>query len=281
MIDLQENQEFVVSHRKSTSGRSNVACIVALAMMLAPVAAHAEAEAADGTTRSASALSHDTSPARPIAGDDPVAIRDALKKLHVASPSPSLRDRVRGLVSSAVDRHGPNPDLASVDLDRDVTFVVPVRYGLRYSTRRHLLTLDVDLFDAERNDRAGILLRKVTTGPRGRGLVIAPEAKAKGYIQHVDIIELDSGQGKKTAIRSRMRLSPAEHDRANGDFALVFSGRLVRPYLTEQTEHVDPSIDEPTDITTRVSTLHMDLHGIWLVSQSSGVVVSKKLHLSK
>lgn len=123
--------------------------------------------------------------------------------------SPSLRDRVRGAVAGAAGRHGPtNPDLAAVGLDRDVTFVVPVRYGLRYRSRRQLLTLDVDLFDAERDGRDGILLHKVTTGPRGRGLVIAPEAKAKGYIQHVDIIELEAGQGKKTTVRSRMRLSP-------------------------------------------------------------------------
>ncbi|WP_423382556.1 hypothetical protein [Burkholderia sp. LMG 32019] len=268
-------------HRESKLGRSNFARIVALTMMLAPVVAHAEAEAVEGTTRIASAVSHDTSPARPIVGDDPVAIRDALQKLHISTLSPSLRDRVRGLVSSAADRHDTNPDLAAVDLDRDVTFVVPVRYGLRYSSRRHLLTLDVDLFDAERDDRTGVLLRKVTTGPRGRGLVIAPEAKAKGYIQHVDIIELESGQGKKTTIRSRMRLSPAEHTRANGDYALVFTGRLVRPYLTEQTEHADPSIEEPTDITTKTSTLHMDIHDISLVSPSSGIVVSKKLRLSK
>lgn len=268
-------------HRKSKLGRSNFACIVALTALLATAAAHAETEAPDGTTRIASAVDHDTSPARPIVGDDPVAIRDALKKLHISPLSPSLRDRVRGAVSGAAGRHEPNPDLAAVDLDRDVTFVVPVRYGVRYRSHRHLLTLDVDLFDAERDDRTSILLSKVTTGPRGRGLVIAPEAKAKGYIQHVDIIELDSGQGKKTTVRSRMRLSPAEYARTKGDFALVFSGRLVRPYLTEQTEHADPSIDEPTDITTRTSTLHMDLHGISLVSPSSGVVVSKKLGLSK
>ncbi|WGY70314.1 hypothetical protein KEC55_25055 [Burkholderia cepacia] len=268
-------------HRKSKLGRSSFACIVALTTMLTTVAAHAEAEVADGTTRIASAVNRDTSPARQIAGDDPVAIRDALKKLHVSTLAPSLRDRVRGLVSDAADRHVPNPDLAAVDLDRDVTFVVPVRYGVRYRSRRHLLTLDVDLFDGEREDRTGILLSKVTTGPRGRGLVIAPEAKAKGYIQHVDIIELDSGQGKKTTVRSRMRLSPAEYAKTQGNFALVFSGRLVRPYLTEQTEHADPSIDEPTDITTKISTLHMDLHDIRLVSPSSGVVVSKKLGLSK
>ncbi|MCU9953083.1 MULTISPECIES: hypothetical protein [Burkholderia] len=268
-------------HRKSKLGRSNFVCVVALTMMLAPIAVHAEAEAVDGTTHIAPAVNHDTSPARPIVGDDPVAIRDALKKQHISTIPPSLSNRVRGLVSGAAGRHGPNPDLAAVDLDRDVTFVVPVRYGLRYRSQRHLLTLDVDLFDAERDDRTGILLRKVTTGPRGRGLVIAPEAKAKGYIQQIDIIELESGKGKMSTVRSRMRLSPAVYAQTHGDFALVFSGRLVRPYLTEQIEHVDPSIDEPTDITTRISRLHMDLHAIWLVSPSSGVVLSKKLRLSK
>nr|WP_269505121.1 hypothetical protein [Burkholderia sp. IMCC1007] len=266
--------------RKSKLSRSNLVRIVALTMMLAPVAAHAE-EAVGGATRAAHAANNGTSPAQPIVGDDAVAIRDALKKLHISTDQPSLSARVRGLVSSVADRHGPNPDLAAVDLDRDVTFVIPVRYGLRYSTRQQLLTLDVDLFDAERNDRTDIVLRKVTTGPRGRGLVIAPEAKAKGYIQQVDIIEIDAGQGQKTSVRSRMRVSPALYAQSNGDFALLFSGRLVRPYLTEQSEHVDPSIDEPTDITTRISTLHMDIRSISLVSPSSGVVLAKKLRLSK
>ena len=269
-------------HRKFKLGCSRFACIVALTTMLAPVAAHAEGKGGDGSTHVASAVDHDTAPARPIVGDDPVAIRDALQKVHASTLAPSLRDRVRGAVAGAAGRHGPtNPDLAAVGLDRDVTFVVPVRYGLRYRSRRQLLTLDVDLFDAERDGRAGILLSKVTKGPRGRGLVVAPEAKAKGYVQHVDIIELETGQGKKTTVRSRMRLSPAEYAQTHGDFALVFSGRLVRPYLSEQTEHADPSIEEPTDISTRISTLHMDLRDIWLVSPSSGVVVSKKLRLSK
>ncbi|OXI31339.1 hypothetical protein CFB89_17900 [Burkholderia sp. AU16741] len=268
-------------HRKFKLGCSRFACIVAMTTMLAPVAAHAEGEVGDTPTHVASAVDHGASPARPIVGDDPVAIRDALQKVHASTLSPSLRDRVRGAVAGAAGRHDANPDLAAVGLDRDVTFVVPVRYGLRYRSRRQLLTLDVDLFDAERDGRAGILLHKVTKGPRGRGLVIAPEAKAKGYIQHVDIIELESGQGNKTTVRSRMRLSPAEYAQTHGDFALVFSGRLVRPYLTEQTEHADPSIEEPTDISTRVSTLHMDLRDIRLVSPSSGVVVSKKLRLSK
>ncbi|MGR3906723.1 hypothetical protein Q3A80_06715 [Burkholderia sp. SR8] len=267
-------------HRKSRLRRSKLVCAVALAVMLAPFAAHAQ-EAVDGTARVAPVVDHDTSSARPIVGDDPVAIRDALKKLHISASTPSLTARVRGLVSGGVVRHEPNPELAAVDLDRDVTFVVPVQYGVRYQSKRQLLTVDVDLFDAERNDRTGILLRKVITGRRGRGLVVAPEAKAKGYIQQIDIIELESGHGKKTTVRSGMRVSPAVYAQTHGDFALVFSGRLVRPYLTEETEHAEPSIDEPTDITTTVSTLHMDVDAISLVSPSSGVVVARKLRLSK
>ncbi|WP_175923953.1 hypothetical protein [Burkholderia latens] len=267
-------------HRKSALRRPKFVCAVALAVMLASFAAHAQ-QAGDGTLHVAPAVDHDTSPAGPIVADDPVAIRDALKKQHISASAPSLSARVRGLVSGATVRHRPNPELAAVGLDRDVTFVVPVRYGVRYQAKRQLLTVDVDLFDAERDDRTGILLRKVTTGPRGRGLVIAPEAKAKGYIQQIDIIELEPGQGKKTTVRSNVRVSPAVYAQTHGDFALVFSGRLVSPYLTEETEHADPSIEEPTDITTRISTLHMEVDGISLVSPSSGVVVARKLRLSK
>lgn len=267
-------------HRKSRLPRSTFMRAVAVAVILAPFAAQGQG-AVGGTMRVASAVSRDTSPARPIVGDDPVAIRDALTKQHTSTGTPSLSARIRGLVPGAAVRHGPNPELAAVDLDRDVTFVVPLRYGVRYQAKRQLLTIDVDLFDAERDDRTGILLRKVTTGRRGRGLVIAPEAKAKGYIQQVDIIELESGHGKKTTVRSNVRVVPAVYAQTHGDFALVFSGRLVRPYLTEETEHAEPSIDEPTDITTRVSKLHMDIDAISLVSPSSGVVLSRKVRLSK
>ncbi|MBZ4275731.1 hypothetical protein LAN30_24315, partial [Mycobacterium tuberculosis] len=59
------------------------------------------------------------------------------------------------------------------------------------------------------------------------------------------------------------------------------SGRLVRPYLTEHVEHAEPNNDEPTDITTRTSRLHLDVESISLVSRASGAVLLKKLSFSK
>ena len=67
------------------------------------------------------------------------------------------------------DKHGKDTDLAAVNLDREVTFLVPVSYGLRYQSQKHLLKVNVDPVDPDGEGRTGILLRKVITGPRGRG----------------------------------------------------------------------------------------------------------------
>ncbi|RQS24237.1 hypothetical protein [Burkholderia sp. Bp8998] len=268
-------------HRKSMLGRLNAVCIVAVAIMLAPVATRAAADNVGDTASAASAVMPDTSPTRPIVGDDPVAIRDALAKQHIKSASPSLSDRVRSLIPGGADTHGHNADLAAVNLDREVTFVVPVPYGLRYQSKRHLLTVDFDLVNGDGEGRTGILLRKAITGPRGRGLVIAAEAKAKGYIQRIDIIELDPGKGRKSTVRGHVRLSPAAYAQTHGDFVLALSGRLVAPYLTEHIEHAEPNNDEPTDITTRTSRLYLDIESVSLVSPASGAVLLKKRGLSK
>ncbi|MBR8342534.1 hypothetical protein [Burkholderia ambifaria] len=268
-------------YRKSMLGRRNVVCVAAVAIMLAQVAARAEAANVGDTASAASAVSPDTSPTRPIVGDDPVAIRDALHKQHIKSAAPSLSDRVRSLVPGGADQHGRNADLAAVNLDRDVTFLVPVSYGLLYQSKKHVLKVDVDLVDSDGEGRKGILLKKSITGKRGRGLAIAAEAKAKGYIQQIDIIELDPGKGGKSTVRGRVNLSPAAYAQTHGEFAVAISGRLVRPYLTEHVEHAEPSNDEPTDITTRTSRLYLDVESISLVSPASGAVVLKKLSLSK
>ncbi|HDR9767561.1 TPA: hypothetical protein QDC27_002542 [Burkholderia cepacia ATCC 25416] len=268
-------------HRRSMLGCRNVACVVAVAIMLAPVATRAAADNVNETASVAPAVSANASPTRPIVGDDPVAIREALEKLHVKGTSPSLSERVRGLIPGVADKHGKDTDLAAVNLDREVTFLVPVSYGLRYQSQKRLLKVNVDLVDPDGEGRTGILLRKVITGPRGRGLVIAPEAKAKGYIQQIDIIELDPGKGGKSTVRGSVRLSLAAYAQAQGGFAFALSGRLVRPYLTEHVEHAEPNNDEPTDITTRTSRLHLDVESISLVSRASGAVLLKRLSFSK
>ncbi|MBR7972423.1 hypothetical protein KDX01_04705 [Burkholderia vietnamiensis] len=279
-------------HRNSMLGRLDLLralCVPLAALMLAPAATHAAAErvveparpphAAHAAHASPAGAREPSAPAR-VVGDDPVAIRDALAQRHLASTPVSLGDRVRRLIPGG-DKHRANPELAAIGLDRKVTFLVPATYGLRYQTQQRLLTVDVDMVNADGEGRTGILLRKAITGPRGRGLVIAAEAKAKGYIQRIDIIELDPGKGGKTTVRGRVRLSSAAYAQTHGEFAIALSGRLVQPYLTEHVEHAEPTDDEPTDITTHTSRLYLDIDTISLVNPASGAVLSKNLSLSK
>lgn len=237
-----------------------VLCVPMAALMLAPTATHAAAErvveparpphAAHAAHASPAGAREPSAPAR-VVGDDPVAIRDALAQRHLASTPASLGDRVRRLIPGG-DKHRANPELAAIGLDRKVTFLVPATYGLRYQTQQRLLTVDVDMVNADGEGRTGILLRKAITGPRGRGLVIAAEAKAKGYIQRIDIIELDPGKGGKTTVRGRVRLSSAAYAQTHGEFAIALSGRLVQPYLTEHVEHASrPTTSRPTSRPTR------------------------------
>ena len=223
--------------------------------------------------------SKDASPVD-FVGDDPVAIRDALVKRGIKIDSPSLSERLRSLVHAPYDKTQRKLDLAGTGLDRDLTFVLPVHYGIRYQAEKRLLTVNVDL--SGDGTPGQILLKKTITGPRGRGLVVAGEAKSKGYIQRIDLIELDAGNTMKTTVHGRVRqMSRAALAKANDDFAIVLTGRLAPPYLSTRSAHTDPDNEEPTDITTTTSTLHFDIKSIWLVSPQRGVVLSKNLHLSK
>ena len=82
-------------------------------------------------------------------------------------------------------------------------------------------------------------------------------------------------------MRGKLNLSPAAFAAANGDFAIALVCDLELPFLSDHLEHSDPTSEEPTDITTRTSTLHADVRAIWLVSPQKGIVLSKNLHLSK
>lgn len=259
--------------------RSNAACALVCMSLLAHAGTSPDSATVTHSTKPEISASADFLSTRPFVGDDPVAIRDALAEQSFNANSPSLSDRIRNLIHVPVSKAASDRDSTKVSLDRDLAFVVPAPYGIRYRPKTHVLTVDVDLSD---DDNPGvILLKKTITGPRGRKLVVAPEAKAKGYIQHIDLIELKSGERNKTTVHGRVTLSQAAFSEANGDFAIVLMCSMAPPYLTDRREHSDPTNEEPTDITTRTSTLHTNIHAIWLVSPQRGIVLSKKLHLAK
>jgi hypothetical protein len=211
--------------------------------------------------------------------DDPVVVRAALSGKPEDMPKRSLSSRLRAFIAELP--HGASHGEAASGVapeERSFIFVVNAPFGILYQARTRLLKVDVPLAD---DDRPGfIVLKKTVTGQSGRRLVIAADAKAKGYIQTIDRIELETA-GKRTTAQGRLKLSQSAFSEANGDFAIALVCHLVPPYLTDRRDHHDPTDDEPTDITTRTSTLHGDVDEVWLVDSSDGTVLSTKLHLTK
>ena len=265
-----------MSNLKSRLIGFNAACILACVSILAHAASPAAASSVNAPSEAASAATAEILAERPVVGDDPVAIRDALAKHSIHGNAPSLRDRLRALIPSRKTRH--DLDLTKASLDRQLVFVVPIPYGVLYRSNSHVLTIDADL--ASEDAPGAILLKKTVSGPDGRGLTVAAEAKAKGYIQQIDIIGLKSDASSKTRIHGHLTLPPSTFAKVDGDFAIALMCTLSSPYLSDQHDHSDPTDDEPTDITTRTSMLYTDIQAVWLISPQTGTVLSKNLHLS-
>jgi hypothetical protein len=213
-------------------------------------------------------------------GDDPAAVRDALARKFTDSKTLSFTHRVEDLIGDALPKTLHDAALMDAKLSRDLAFVVPAPYGIRYRSKVRVMTVDVDLSDSDHPDT--IVLKRTVTGPRGRKLVVAAEAKSKGYLQNIDIIELDAvNKHNRTTVHGRFVLSPDAFSQEDGDLALVLICRVVPPYLTQTKDHSDPSNEEPTDITTRTATLHANVGDIWLINREKGVVLAKGLHLVK
>jgi hypothetical protein len=269
----------VVSDLNFMLVRLSIACALVCMASLTHAAQPASAAAVTPASDAASSASMELLSPRPFVGDDPVAIRNALAEQNNPAGQPSLSDRVRKLLHVSPHQAPHDTDASKAGPNRELTFVVPASYGILYRSTTHVLTVDIDLSDD--GNPGAILLRKTVAGQSGRRLVVAPEAKAKGYIQHIDQIQLMSGEGKKTRVHGRVTLSRAAFAEANGDFAILLMCTATPPYLTDRNDHSDPTDDEPTDITTRTSTLYASIHAIWLISPQKGIVLSKKLHLSK
>jgi hypothetical protein len=150
---------------------------------------------------------------------------------------------------------------------------------VRYLSKQKVLTVNVSLAAPENPD--AILLKQTVKGQSGRKLVVAPEAKEKGFVQTVDIIQLRPDGGIKTNVRGRMMLPGFDRERGNGDFAIVLVCTLAPPYLTDDIEHSTPTDEEPTDITRRTSTLNGSVDAAWLVDLKDGTIITKRLRLVK
>ncbi|WP_244818203.1 hypothetical protein [Caballeronia sp. Lep1P3] len=139
--------------------------------------------------------------------------------------------------------------------------------------------MDVSLAAPEQPD--AILLERNVEGQSGRKLVIAPEAKARGFVQTIDTIELETKERAKTSVRGRVVLPGFDPTHGSSDFAVVLVCSLEPPYLSDRVEHSDPTDEEPTDITRRTSTLHGRIDAVWLVDRNDGAIVTKRLRLVK
>jgi hypothetical protein len=265
-----------VSNLKSRLIRLNVAC----ALLCMQALAHAVPSQAASDVKAASQAQvsppADMFAARPVVGDDPGAVRDTLATGRVHSNWPTLTERLRDLIPDHRPPH--NLDLAKVGLDRDLVFVVPLPYGVLYRSQDHSLTVRTDLAS---DDAPGVIvLKKIVAGQSGRGLVVAPEAKAKGFVQQIDQIEVKLDQSSKTKVRAHLTVPQATFAKVDGDFAIALMCDLTPPYLSDQRDHSDPTDDEPTDITTRTSVLYANIRAVWLISPHTGTVLAKNLHLS-
>ncbi|WP_159832795.1 hypothetical protein [Burkholderia sp. 8Y] len=150
---------------------------------------------------------------------------------------------------------------------------------MRFESKKKVLSVDVSLAAPDQPD--AVLLKREVHGQSGRKLVIAPEAKAKGFVQTIDTIQLETDAHANTSVRGRAVVPSFDVSRGSSDFAIVLVCSLEPPYLSDRIEHSDPTDEEPTDITRRTSTLHGHIDAVWLVDRNDGTIVTRRLRLVK
>lgn len=211
--------------------------------------------------------------------DDPVKVRDMLASQMPSTETHSLTDRIRKLAREPYDRIVRGHAATADNGQHTFLFMIPAPHGILYRSSTNMLSVNVPL--ASDDDPDAIQLYQNIVGPSGRGLVIAPDAKAKGFIQKIDSIELATQGKQKTTARGRLKLPKSTFEQADDNFAIVLVCTLEAPYLTDEREHSDPTDEEPTDITRRTSTLHASVQAVWLVNKKDNTVLAKGLRLAK
>ncbi|WP_250493985.1 hypothetical protein [Caballeronia sp. GAWG1-1] len=278
----------LLSKRKSKTAIGAAGMLLSVFIILhAPCAWSASADA--GVASGAGILSADALPAD-FTGDDPQHVRDALSGKPSPSQPPSITSRLRGFLDRPLQRLRKSTQSASAtqtaaqaqanaQADPTFAFVIPASYGVRYQTKKKLLSVNVSLAAPTQPD--AILLKETVKGQSGRKLVVAPEAKAKGFVQTFDVIQLGVEGRARTNVRGGAILADFDKTHGDGDFAILLICTLEPPYLIDRVEHNDPTDEEPTDITRRTSTLHGRVDAVWLIDRKTGTIVTKRLNLVK
>ena len=270
-----------------------VTCALSCATVSASATVTADARAASAVETASGVSGQGIMSANALApnfsGDDPEHVRDALAGHPAPGQPSSITSRVRAFLSHPFrkSQQGAQQGASAAagasqtrgQADRTFTFVIPVSYGVRYLSKQKVLTVNVSLAAPENPD--AILLKQTVKGQSGRKLVVAPEAKEKGFVQTIDVIQLRPEDGIKTTVRGRMMLPGFDRERGNGDFAIVLVCTLAPPYLTDDIEHSAPTDEEPTDITRRTSTLNGSVDAAWLIDRKDGTIITKRLRLVK
>ena len=158
-------------------------------------------------------------------------------------------------------------------LSRDLAFVVPAPYESAIGPEIRVMTVDVDLSDSPTTLIRSIVLKKTITGPRGRKLVVAAEAKSKGaYTEHRYHRAGSRQQAQQDATAHwRFVLSADAFSQEDGDLALVLICRVVPPYLTETKDHTDPEQRGAHRYRHAHGNMaHANVGDIWLINPREG-----------
>jgi len=261
------------------------AALILLCLTGSAIAQAANGQAAGNAKAGVDAVSPELVVTPGFGGDDPYAVRDAFTGKDNGNGSNggsagSTRSQIKEWVGRVLPSNRTVSTLLGDNPGRELALVAPVSRGILYSSTTHVMKVDVSFSDESRPH--DIILKKVVSGPDGQKLTFGAQAKSEGFVQTVDVIGIQAvGKRDETTVHGRFALSSSAFSQSDGNLAMVFIGRLVPPYLTEVRSHRDATDDEPTDITTRTSTLHVAVDDIWLIDQTQGVVIAKGLRLTR
>lgn len=157
-------------------------------------------------------------------------------------------------------------------------FVLPLDQGVLYDRDRGRLSVHTDL---SAGGESRIVLSKHVEGRNGYKLTVAGEAESRGFVQTIDIADLDVARHRgQRSLALSMKMDGNTFHRVENSLAVALIGSPRRPYLREIDAREEPSDEDPTLKHIHRTTVYFRLEGIWLFDQHTGEVLSKRVRLT-